>query len=126
MFGLAVQDAGFPVVFFVGLDHDLEHPGDLFGSDPVDVSSVFRGLAGVGFDDLTEGDGAAHGIGVGRLFGLDGLVFGEGLPATDDLGGIIHAETVVFVFQEILQAAADMGLVHGEDDDLVGRPIDLG
>jgi hypothetical protein len=43
----------------------------------------------------------------------------ERLPAADDAGGVVHLELVVVVLQQILDAAADVGLFHGEDDDLV-------
>ena len=39
-------------------------------------------------------------------------------PTTDDAGGVIDFELVVVVFEEALDAGADMGGIDGEDDDL--------
>ncbi len=56
VFGLADQAGAFFDVFgcLVGLDHRLEHAGDIDGADLVLAASVVRR------DDLTEGDGTLH------------------------------------------------------------------
>lgn len=114
VFGFAdegVFELGLVVV--VGFDDGLEHGGDFFGAD-----AVGPGFAGAGFDDLAEGDGAAHGVGGVFDFAAD-AVFAEGLPAADDAGGVVDFELVVVVGEEFLEAVADVLAVDGEDDDFV-------
>ncbi|MNC28925.1 hypothetical protein D3C75_771550 [compost metagenome] len=69
-------------------------------------------------DDLAEGDSSFH-----RLIVTDQVIsqtlFGQGLPATDNLGGIIDLELVVFVLQQLLEAAADGTLFDGEHQHFV-------
>lgn len=114
MFGFAdegVLELGLVVV--VGFDDGLEHGGDFFGAD-----AVGAGFAGARFDDLAEGDGAAHGVGGVLDFAAD-AVFAEGFPAADDAGGVVDFELVVVVGEEFLEAVADVLAVDGEDDDFV-------
>ena len=94
MFGLAGQASAFLDVIgvLVGLDYRLEHTGNLLGADLVGLAT-FSGL-----DDLAEGDSPPHRL---RRFGavLMDAKLRERFPATDDLGGIVHAERVVLVLQ---------------------------
>lgn len=115
---LGLADEGvfeFGFVGVVGFDDLLEHGGDLLGADLVGGGGAF---ASGGVDDLAEGDGAAHGA-AGVFDAAADAVFAEGLPAADDAGGVVDFELVVVVFEEVLEAVADVFGVDGEDDDLV-------
>ena len=77
----------------IGADDFLEHPGDLLGAD-------FSHAAGGALDDLAEGDGAAHGLGItAEIFGE--AFFREGLPTADDAGGVVDVELVAIVLEEV-------------------------
>ncbi|MOA69723.1 hypothetical protein D3C78_1980680 [compost metagenome] len=52
----------------------------------------------VGRDDLAEGHGSLHGLIVPHQL-LGQALFGQCLPAADDLGGVVYLELVVFILQ---------------------------
>ncbi len=100
-------------LLLIGFHYPLEHAGNLFGAD-------FMGLAAgfLGFDHLTEGHGLAHRCGVAIQFFL-GADFGQRLPATHDLAGVIHFQGVVFIFPQRLQTAVDVAFFHRQHNHLV-------
>lgn len=63
-------------------------------------------------------DSAAHRLGIKAEI-LSESLFAEGFTATDDAGGGVRLELVVFVLEEVLNARADVGFVDGKDDGLV-------
>ena len=69
-------------------------------------------------DDLAEGHGALHSLVVAVQL-LGETLLGQGLPAANDLGGVVHLELVVLVLEQGLDAAADVALFHRQNDDLV-------
>ncbi len=96
----------------VGLHDLLEHAGDFLGAD-------LRRLAALaGFDHLAERDRPLHRLGCVAAI-LRNAEFGQGLPAADDLGRVIHAQAVVLIGEQRLQAAVDVGFLHRQHDDLV-------
>ena len=64
------------------------------------------------FNHLAEGNGAAHRL-VQCVPVAHQTVFGQGLPATDDFGGIIYFQFVVAVGEQVLNAALDMAFFNG-------------
>ena len=55
-------------------------------------------------DDLAEGDGALHRLGVKAEVLIEPL-FAEGLPAADDAGGVIDLELVVLILEQVCSRA---------------------
>ena len=109
--GLANEGVLGIFLLLIGGDDIFKHPRNLLGAD-------LAGAAGAALDDLAEGNGAAHGLGIGAEI-LGEALFGEGLPTTDDAGGAIDVELVALVLEQLLDAGGDFGLVDGEEDDLV-------
>ena len=61
-------------------------------------------------------DGAAHRLGIRAEASVE-ILFGQGLPTTDDTSGVVDIELVTLVFEQLLDAGGDVGFVDGEDDD---------
>ena len=114
MLGFADQPSGFFYFFrlLIGLDHRLEHVGDVDRADLVLAALV------VGRDHLAERDRALH-----RLIVTDQLLMqpllGQCLPAPHDLGCIVDLQLIILVFQQFLQAPADDTLFNREYQYLV-------
>ncbi|KXW57463.1 hypothetical protein FEMY_19980 [Ferrovum myxofaciens] len=69
------------------------------------------------FNHLTEGYGPAHGFPIVTL--IHQALLGQGFPATDDLGSVVHLELIILVFPQRLQTAIHMGFFHRQHDHLV-------
>ena len=112
--GLAAQARAFLDVFrvLIGLNHGLEHAGDFLGADLVGLAAL------AGFDHLAERHGPPHRLGRIATVFMDAQL-GKRLPATDDLGRIVHAQAVVLVLEQGLQLAVDVGFFHRQHDDFV-------
>ena len=111
------QSGVVPLPFFffcrlVGFNDFLKAVGNEARADFVFFAFV------VFFDDLAEGDCAAHRF-VQRTFFAAQAVFGQGFPAADDFGGVIYFEFVVTIGEQVLQAAVDVRFFDGKDDDFV-------
>ena len=69
-------------------------------------------------DDLAERNRPLHGCVVTNQ-ALRQTLLGQRLPAANDLGRVIHLELVALVLEQVLQAAADVRLLHGQHNHLV-------
>ena len=70
------------------------------------------------FNHLAERHRSVHGrIIVIKVIGQS--LFGKCLPATHNLGGIIHLQLIVLILEEVLQTATDMRFLNRQHDDLV-------
>ena len=69
-------------------------------------------------DDLAEGHGTLHGLAIAHQVVVQPLL-GQGFPAANYLGGIVHAQLVVLAFEQVLNAAADVAFFNGQYHYLV-------
>ena len=96
----------------VRVDDGLEHRRDVLRADLVDLRAHLL------LDDLAERDGALHRLRVARQL-LGEPLLREGFPAADDLRRVVDAQRVVAVLEQLLDAAADVRGLDGEDEHLV-------
>ena len=90
---------------------------DIFGFVE-DAGGLFRN-----FDVLAKGHGAAHGFGIAVFehARIAEHLFGQGIDAADELGGVVGVDPVGAVGHHPLEGRGHVVFVDGEDEHLVVR-----